>query len=172
MAKRMIYGDRSAPNTLAIETTEGASPSLTEPHALLVIPLPAILEGKFSAAAQAIGWQTIVYDGDRAREAPIGASAGDSVEYAGSWLPEAIEAVEKALSLAENEEDFAVVTVPEIGLTTIWLRESQRFIPVDFGRRVAGLDPQRAYTEGELLEHVRPAVVDRLAATRLQPPIG
>ena len=134
----------------------GAPTAVTTPHPYYYVSGDAVLEGRLSGAETLAGYQSIVFHGDQPVGAPIAAPAGEEMNYVSSWAAGAAEALNAALKVAEENgrdaSNFAVVTIPEVGFSAVWLRDQHEFIPIAITRTRSSLDPNRVYGEEEVIE--------------------
>ncbi len=114
------------------------------------------------------GYQSVIFQGDEPIEAPIAEPAGETVSYLASWASEVAIALNDALRVAEDQgrdtRDFAVLTVPEVGFTAVWLRHQHELVPMATSRTRDALDPSRIYSEDEVIESLRRPLSERLSA--------
>lgn len=140
--------------------------AVTTPHAYYMVSGEAVLEGRLSGAETLVGYQSIVFHGDRPVGAPIAAAAGEEMSYVTSWAAGAAEALNDALRVVEEQgrdaSDFAVLTVPEVGFRAVWLREQHELVPMGITRTRSSLDPSRVYSENEVIELLKDPLNERL----------
>lgn len=141
--------------------------AITTPHPYYLVSGDAVLSGRLAGAEKLAGYQSIVFQGERAVEAPIAEPEGEEeVSYLGSWSPDTAAALDDAIRVAEEHgrdaHDFAVVTIPEVGFTGVWLRDRHEIVPMATPIARSALDPRRIYTEDEVIEHLREPLSERL----------
>ena len=142
--------------------------AMTTPHPYYFVSGDAVLAGRLSGAETLAGYQSLVFQGDLPVGAPIAAPAGEEMSYVASWEAGAAEALNNALKVAEENgrdaSDFAVMTVPEVGFSAVWLRDRHELIPMAITQTRSSLDPNRVYSEEEVIKLLHEPLNKRLSA--------
>lgn len=152
----------------AAPTGGGEESGVTVPHPYYHVSGADILNGSLAGAEKLVGYQSLIFEGQRAMEAPIASSEGEGMGYVASWTSEAAAALNEAVGIAESAgrdmSDFAVVTVPEVGFNAVWLREQHELIPLATTLARSSLDPTRIYSEEEVIERLREPLSERITS--------
>ena len=158
------------PRSITADVEGGAASAetaVTEPHPYYVVSGQDVLEGMLSEKAELKGYQSLVYEGDRPVEAPIAAYGQNQMEYAAAWPADASLALQEAIRVAEADGrdagEFAVINVPEVGFTAVWLQQSNEFVPLDLARTRGSLDPSSIYAESDVIKWLHDPLAERLA---------
>lgn len=169
---RSFAGQERSENFAAAEAPVGGQGerTVTVPHPYYLVGGDSVLKGSLEGAERLAGYQSIIFQGDQPVEAPIAELAGEGISYLASWTPETALALNGALRVAEDQKrdthDFAVVTVPEVGFTAVWLRQRHELVPMATNRNRGALDPSRIYSEAEVIEALRGPLEERLNIPR------
>lgn len=140
---------------------EGGStaPHMSEPHAFYVVDGRAVLDGELTAAARLPGYQSVVVENETPVEVLNAAAVDGQIEYTGAWSTRAAEALGRALKVAEEQgvadENFHVITVPEVAFNGVWFPEHDAIVPLQFSSKKSALDAGRVYTPAELISELQ-----------------
>lgn len=160
--------EREIPAGGGLEAAASAR-QITEPHRYYVIDGYQVLQGKFAGAERMAGYQSLVLEGEDPVEVLIASSSGEAMTYAAAWPTEAAEALIAAVAVAEDHgidaHDFAVASVPEVGLIALWFRDRGELVPVAPRNKRTVLDPSRIYTESDVIELLHEPLAARFAST-------
>lgn len=144
----------------------GEGVGITTPHPYYHVSGVEVLKGVLAGAERLVGYQSVIFEGERAVEAPIASPQGEEMSYVASWTPEAAAALNDAMAIAESfgrdTSNFAVVTVPEVGFNAVWLRDQHELVPLATTKTRGSLDPRRIYSEEEVIDSLRGPLSERI----------
>jgi hypothetical protein len=168
---RDIVGRDDALTRMKTELPGAAAPvrRISLPHPYYFIDGGAVLRGQFAGAERMTGYQSVVVEGEAPTEVLVASMTGDTMAYAAAWPRRAAEALTEALRVAErngiHDTEFAVVTVPEVAFNAVWFRTRAQLVPLRLNTKKSGLDPERVYSEGEVIERLQAPLRARFAIT-------
>jgi hypothetical protein len=148
-------------------------PRYTHPYPVYRVELADVASSAFWSAAQQVGWQSLVFDGELPVSTPE--VPNDSLDLASSGNEESARALAHALDVAHelvgtDEAEFVVLRVPQF-LSALVLPNHNAAIALEVPRPPDMVQPFRAYSIEELGAIVRDAardVLDLAAETQQQ----
>lgn len=121
-----------------VRRRSSAARFLTTPHPSYVVHSARALAGEFPFDGRHVGWQTLLLEGETPcaliEAAPNAMGQLSVVSTIEGDLPvifvDALAEAERTGAIPEDEGDYAIVSVPQIGLTALWLPDARVLISV------------------------------------------